>query len=70
MPHSEYDDDLQTLVVESALPADGCLACVFSVELLLDAIHRGSFQFCRPHMVRALAYGGEIVGEHPLHVVP
>ncbi len=67
--HSEYDD-VQTLTVETALPNVSCLACSFSVEALLEAVHVGTFQFCRAHMVRALSYGEEMFGERPLHAVP
>lgn len=45
-----------------------CIACHFTIERLLDALHGGAFAFCMEHMLRVAVYTAETSGER--HLTP
>lgn len=62
-------DGLDPITLFPGRSAADCIACHFSIERLLEALHGGTFNFCPQHMLRATAYTAEIVGEHHLTTV-
>jgi hypothetical protein len=48
---------------------DACIACAFTVEKFVDALHGGTFAFCPGHLLRAVAHGNVAIGRSHLRVL-
>lgn len=48
--------DVDSIMIMSMALLPGCLACAFTIEGFVDAMHEGVFPLCRAHLLRAGVY--------------